>query len=541
MPKRISLGSVIKTERYKLLYLFAMLCFSFFIVHHYRDYTTLKGIVLVYLLLVALAFFVCYKYREDVKKNLHKVYFFLGTIFGLMYIVTIPVYCVPDEQVHYWATYNISNELLGIGVSDNDTLLMRADDFALPVYVENRTVSEFDSYLTDGIKNIRATDTTLVDSGYEYTASISYCYFISALGLTLGRLLGLGSVYVFLLGRFFNLCIFMLGMAYAIKRTPIAKMGFFALGLFPIVLQEAASYSHDMLINLLSFLFISMTLDFYAREREDRKLPELILYGVILALLVPLKGYSYFLFMLFPLVICWKDYKAEKARGETVGKKITENKIWKSKIWKNRMLLPLAVTVVYNILLVIYRHLGFAKSTSVTSGSLFGEHIIDWCNEPGYSIRTFIENPYLPFRILYKTVKEYFGEYWMDAIGHQLGWRNIDIPPYLTFIWMFLAAIMFMKRKEEVSLISCRMKVLFTGISICVMGIVLMGLLFSWTPMVYDFIVGVQGRYFLPVIPLIFLVFRTEKIEISEQYDKNLVDFTVFVSAMVIFSVYTKF
>lgn len=527
MPKKISLGSVIKTERYKLLYFIAMLFFSFFIVHHYRGYTTLKGIVGIYLLLVVVALLICFKYQEEVKKNLHKIYFFLGMIFGVMYIVTIPAYCVPDEQVHYWATYNVSNELMGIGVSDNDTLLMRADDASLPVYVEERTVKEYDEYLTNGIKNVRATDTTLVDSGHEYTASISYCYIVSALGLTLGRLLGLGAVYVFLLGRFFNLCFFMVGMSYAIKRVPIAKMGFFALGLFPIVLQEAASYSHDMLINLLSFLLVALTLDFYTKEVQERKLPELILYSVVLALLVPLKGYSYFLFLLFPLMILWKDYK-NKGNGS-------------QKIWKNKILIPFVVAIGYNILLVIYRHLGLAKSTSVTSGSIFGEHIIDWCKEPGYSIHTFIENPYLPFRILYKTGKMYFGEYWMDVIGHQLGWRNIDIPLYLTFIWMFLAVIMFMKRKEERTLISAKLKALFTGISVCVVGIVLMGLLFSWTPMVYDFIVGVQGRYFLPIVPLIFLVLRTDKIEISEQYDKHLVDFTVFISALVIFSVYTKF
>jgi uncharacterized membrane protein len=37
--------------------------------------------------------------------------------------------------------------------------------------------------------------------------------------------------------------------------------------------------------------------------------------------------------------------------------------------------------------------------------------------------------------------------------------------------------------------------------------------LFSWTPVVADRVYGIQGRYFIPLIPLVFLAAETKSIQ----------------------------
>ena len=449
------IGKILKNTKYTMVYITVLLLFFAFVLHRYRDYTVAKAIGLVFFIMFVVGFVCIYKWRENIGANIHKIYRIVGLCFGLIYLVMIPVYCVPDEQIHYWATYNLSNQVMGIGTGDDGTVMMRADDVALPVKVEYKSREEYDAYLVSAVKGIRVSDNKMVDSGYLFKeASISYCYVVPMLGILLGRILGLGAVYVFWLGRFFNLLIFVFGMSYAIKKTPIAKMGFFAIGLFPIVLQQAASYSHDMVINLLSFMVIAISLSFYLTEIANRRLVDYIVYAISLGLLIPLKGYSYAIFLAFPIWIIIKDFKANKRVDR-------------------RMIIPLAIPCLYNVLLVIYRHLGLTKTQSVTSSSIFGDHIISWCGEPGYSIQMFIDDPALLISIIYNTAKKYFGTFWLDAIGHALGWLNIEIPMVLSLIWVLLIALMFVKRKEENLALSGVDKLFFTALSVCVSGIVI--------------------------------------------------------------------
>ena len=56
--------------------------------------------------------------------------------------------------------------------------------------------------------------------------------------------------------------------------------------------------------------------------------------------------------------------------------------------------------------------------------------------------------------------------------------------------------------------------------------------------MVYNFVLGAQGRYFLPVLVLPLLVMRTKKIEIDEKYDGDLVYWSLVLTALIVIFVF---
>ena len=97
-----------------------------------------------------------------------------------------------------------------------------------------------------------------------------------------------------------------------------------------------------------------------------------------------------------------------------------------------------------------------------------------------------------------------------------------------------------MKRKQEKMLTTVGDKAVLFGVFGLTVGFVLAGMLFGWTPMVYNYVLGVQGRYFLPVLALPLLIMRTEKIEIDEKYDGDLCFWSLVLTALIVIFVFVS-
>ena len=60
--------------------------------------------------------------------------------------------------------------------------------------------------------------------------------------------------------------------------------------------------------------------------------------------------------------------------------------------------------------------------------------------------------------------------------------------------------------KKEENKIDGRMRILFICINSIVFFLVLLSMCIYWTPLGYDHIEGVQGRYFIPIIYTIIII-----------------------------------
>ena len=86
-------------------------------------------------------------------------------------------------------------------------------------------------------------------------------YVPQALGMTLARVLGFGSMGLLFLGRFMNL-VFYVAMTYlAMKRLPFGKEVLFGVALLPMTLHLTGSMSYDTVIMGLAFYFTATCLD----------------------------------------------------------------------------------------------------------------------------------------------------------------------------------------------------------------------------------------------------------------------------------------
>ncbi|MCE7699828.1 MAG: hypothetical protein K8E24_013765, partial [Methanobacterium paludis] len=65
----------------------------------------------------------------------------------------------------------------------------------------------------------------------------------------------------------------------------------------------------------------------------------------------------------------------------------------------------------------------------------------------------------------------------------------------------------------------------------------------AWTPIGQSMVGGVQGRYFVPIAPLIFLLFYNKKIDYNVKKGLNvfIIIFILIILSFTLFKIITKF
>jgi uncharacterized membrane protein len=194
-----------------------------------------------------------------------RVYVVLASLFGLAFLVLTPPFQVPDEDAHFYRSVEVSEGHLIARKEGNYT----GDE--LPVAVK----SLVDRFVTLGtIPEQKTTAREVLESGAvrdesdgrEFVAFSNaamhppLAYLPQALGVRLARLVSSCVLAWFYAGRLFNLFAATAVTFFAIRLTPVGKWSFTALALTPMTLFEAASLSADALTNAVSFLLIAQVL-----------------------------------------------------------------------------------------------------------------------------------------------------------------------------------------------------------------------------------------------------------------------------------------
>ena len=132
-----------------------------------------------------------------------------------------------------------------------------------------------------------------------------------------------------------------------------------------------------------------------------------------------------------------------------------------------------------------------------------------------------IKNKYPDACLLFRV-----GDFY-ETFGGGLGWFSIAVPWWI-IITLFMCILM-VTFSEEKNYSSNR--IIKVGMLIIVavsIALVCMALLLDWTPITTYTINGVQGRYFLPVLPLLFIGMQSDCIKI----EKGLSYKAVFISIL---------
>ena len=455
---------------------------------------------------------------------------FLGT--GLMFLAVLPPLSAPDEVSHYISAYQLSNRLMGKEACTEDgRVLIRAqdafiedvddvmkDDGSGPQSADKGKESgkaaqaageepaKEAGRAADGTEEAsaqaRVLGQELTQETYRFIRerglggagtggeAVSYqlpvrttplAYVPQALGITLARILGLGGLGLLYMGRLFNLA-FLGSMGYlAMRRLPFGREVLFGVYMLPMTLHLAASLSYDVMIIGCSGYFGAVCLDLAFRQERVRP-RDVILLALVLGIMGPCK-------MVYGVIAGYCLLIPVRKFGD-----------WKK--WTGSAALVLGAFALSMFLVNRGTVSMYVEAT---------DSYMAWAGEEGYTLSWLVHNPKFVLKMCYDTLAWKGESLFTGMMGGALG--NLD-PVLNTPFWVILAmwAILWVlalagpgERGPEMSM---GQKAWIWFLSLACLGALMFSMLLGWTPVSATKIEGVQGRYLLPLLPMLLLTVR---------------------------------
>lgn len=378
-------------------------------------------------------------------------------ILGLVYAAITPPGRVPDEAGHFWHSNGIAR---GHFAPEH----RRTPDFVmLPVGMKTffwvlGTEQEKVTW-----KQIRLAR-TVPHEPYSLVATPTYpthytpaAYLPPALAAVIARMLGLYPFTEFYLGRVINLVAALALFFVAMRVAPRHANVFLAVALLPMALFEMASWSPDAWTLGLGVLFTAYMLE------PPEPTPRAMAAVAVTALLLSLSKPAYFLIALLALF------------------RPTPRRIAVAAIAATAIGIPLAMS-----------YAGYAWYNAWTGYPI----------DPGEQLRCILAAPLRFAGVVVRDLGGHGRRYVAEMIG-RLGWINVYLPAWITAIEAVLLAAVGLTAAPALD--GKRRATAVVIVLGTVIGIVTSQYL-TWTVICSEHIDGVQGRYFLPLLPVALLL-----------------------------------
>ncbi len=464
---------------------------------------------------------------------LHRRYALLAAGLGLVFCLVLPPYAAPDEQFHINQAFSGATRLATwldfdgwhLSAVPLATTFRRPSDQNARIEEQNTTVftwqavsEECFTLSPDAFGSYAQYDEPQADVGDEL-------YFFSTLGVFLGFVLHLGFVPTLFLGRLANLAAYTLLTAWAVKHSPVAKPVFAAAGLLPMSLHLAASFSRDSLLLGLAFLYTALCLEgaFGAGAAEHAPLPrrQLLLTAAVGLLLAPAK--SVYLPLCGLCLLIPAARLGRRGRAKLAG-------------------FLAACLLMFALSGARYAIAGFLQQAIPAAQQPEAELVAELPGEGGadtgsgelsagavdpdsicFSAAYILAHPGLTVQLLLRSLTQNADHYIKTLVGGKLSYYSLDLGwGWVVACYLLLAAACRAAEgggrpggadaaaalpapnvPNEARRIA-RARALAGLLALASAGLVVLGCV-SWTPTYYETIYGLQGRYFLPVLPAALL------------------------------------
>lgn len=487
----------------------------------------------------------------------------VGLALGVTFTYVTPALVAPDEYTHLAAAYELASTWSGQTAADEDgNLLLRecdaahfgtkTGDIGVLAY-KNEAIAETSE---PGSPDVLTTHSE-VKAGQG-----SGSYLAQALGIRLARAQGKNFYTMLLYGRLANLILYLLLAALAVWLAPTSLRGLFAcVALLPMPLQLAASLSPDAAVLGLVFSFTALCLRLRGEKAVWWQKILLIVLGgltapgkaiylpvILLCLLIPAENLTYdgnptvkFLGEELPggccihaatLVLAFCFWLAANLNAVAYAARDMNTTVLVTAAAAAAVLLVLALAAYLKLhkrpkvffwckaafaAVLVVGAVGGVYAVSHMGGGLDPDQLtMTYPN--GDSIWTFsfgyiCRNIPATVKLLLRTLPEQ-GALWLQGLlgttlGEPIVYR-IDVS-WLLGVGLLLAVLAAaLPRQDEPALLGRRSKAGTAGICLCVVLAVLAAAL-NWTPINYQTIFGLQGRYLLPILPLALLLVKSSK------------------------------
>lgn len=446
----------------------------------------------------------------------HFFYLTFATIFGIAICVILPPFRGPDEAAHIFRLYEFSKGdlLLDSGPGGNG--------FMIPDDIQNVNIASFRDKSTsigEKFNNLYSVGSNTVSSStfqpFEGAGLYSPLSYIQYLPWTFLGSYFTTNMFVFVVILRIVGFLALMGLVYAaIRITPVGKWLFATVGLLPMTLHQMSVISTDGLIIASTLLFIALTLylrNYYSQKGHDsdskKRYIFILLLGITALIISSKPGY-------WPILFC------AVLIAPSLSGVISKRLIFIPIIIAGGMM---SYVMWYGILsshgLSDMSHF-FEQANSgskligkkavakqiINPLSLSKRFIFTYVvQKPEEMFKNYKGNRTVNFQptFVFSTFTGTFGS--LEAIAP--AWMNFTVPLAI-ILSIFIAPI----GKSRAFQLKLRDRVISSLLIASSFMLISLIFLVSWTSESMPFIFGVQGRYFIPLLPLLVFILPRKKI-----------------------------
>jgi uncharacterized membrane protein len=314
-------------------------------------------------------------------------------------------------------------------------------------------------------------------------------YLPQALGIFIGKLFNFSPLALMYMGRIFNLLISILIMFFAIRIIPQFKWIFLLLALMPKTMFLFGSISYDSLIISLSF-FTTAAFFYYAFACDrNLRLKDLALMALLVLLLLLCKPPYFLLGLLFFFIPRKKFGYMYKYIMISIG--------------------------VIAFALVIYKAGPAVVGYFSGSGSAVQVKPADPATpgvelpliRPDEQVKLIRNDIPAYLKLIARSGFDYYRSYILESFVGLLGYIDVELPDILTYSFLLLLLLSALVLSGENVSLGITKKTLLFLLVLATFVVVETAMYVYATRLGRDRVFGVQGRYFIPMAPLFFMLF----------------------------------
>lgn len=433
-----------------------------------------------------------------------KFFVYCALIFGMILLVLIPPFQSPDEDSHFKRAYVVSYGKFYPTSQEGKV------GFNLPNkmvdYINNKLTFIGDRDRKYSYNELVCDDRIPVDysdssfQNFSTVGTTPIVYVAPAIGIAFSRcvshVIGLKNISIvnmLYFARFFSLIFYIILVGFAIKTTPILKKTFCLIGLIPMSLSLAAAISYDSVLIGVTLLSTALIFKLIFDDNVKRvTYKHVIAFGIIGFILLSVK--TVYITALLPLLFIPK---------EKFGDKPVKNIF---KYFGIFIGIVLAIYVLNKIPAL------FLKEKANDDSIAAMQQLQMIIQHPIYYIKIWL-NTMFSGRNYYYT-----GMFGIFGLSDTFMVTAVTVMYSIVFTFIVLSDVSLEEKK-----FNWKYKIVaILGIIASIFGIFLAMYLF-WTSIMEgygigaDSITGVQGRYFLPLIPVAITLLSNKVLAKSEK------------------------
>lgn len=401
------------------------------------------------------------------------LFLFIYAVIGIYCLAAVPESRTPDEFSHFARSYEIAHgRLISEMNEETDSIMMKAGG-TLPGNM--RAQEKLFRGRTTVYDILDSVDERLDKENpqfYGYANTALYAptsYLFQAFGIRIASWLTDRVIVLLYAGRFMNWAAIGFLLFWSIRKIPVGKTALAFTALLPMNIQQFNSLSADGFAFAMTAVFLSCVLSFRAQEGVLRKRQTALLYVITVLICLCKVVYAPVCLLLF--LIPWRRFGSKRRY---------------------------AVHVVGLGAVSIAAALGWF----MTASSFLVEI------QPGVNsaaqISFILTHPLQYARTLFNTWSDSFFSYFLEAAGQKLGALDIPLGEFLP-LSALAVLVLTGGYADDGEAPDTLIRYLMLAVAALVILLTFTSLYIQWTPYRCDTVRGVQGRYFLPVIPLLIL------------------------------------